>query len=207
MPSPVEWLQQLPPLGTYALLAALVLVEGILVVSPFVPTLGPLLVSGALCYAGVLEPWWVVLAAVVGAVLGDALGFATGRRFGPRLRAGRVGRRVGGAWDRASASLRRFGGPAMIPCRFVPLVRSVVPHLLGASGAPYRRMAPFSLVAAVVWACGEGGVGYLAGASLGRLSGAFGVLPVVALVVVVLIGVLVWRRRARACRREPAEVG
>ena len=62
-------MQQLPPLGTYALLAALVLVEGILVVSPFVPTLGPLLVSGALCYAGVLEPWWVVLAAVVVAPL------------------------------------------------------------------------------------------------------------------------------------------
>ncbi|MFR9728852.1 DedA family protein [Saccharopolyspora sp. MS10] len=193
MPSPGEWLAQLPPPAGYALLAALVFVEGVLVVSPFVPTLGPLLVAGALAYAGVLDLWLVVLVAAFGAVCGDALGHWTGLRLGPRLRETRFARRAPRAWDRASDLFRRGGGPALVPCRFVPLVRSAAPHLVGASGLPYRRMAPWSLLAGVLWACGEGGLGYLAGASAAEVSGAFGVIPVV-LAVLVLLGVVLWRR-------------
>lgn len=203
MPSPAEWLAQLPPLTAYGLLAGLVFVEGVLVVSPFVPTLGPLLVAGALAYAGVLDLWLVVVFAAVGAVCGDALGFYTGRRLGPRLRASRFARRAHRAWDRASDLFRRHGGPALIPCRFVPLVRSAAPHLVGASGLPYRRMAPYSLLAGVLWACGEGGVGYLAGASYTGLSGMFGVIPAVVAVIVAL-GIVLWRRRRRGERHEDA---
>lgn len=195
MPSPADWLAQLPPLAAYGLLAGLVFTEGILVISPFVPTLGPLLVAGALVYAGVLEPWAVVLAASVGAICGDALGHWTGRHLGPRLRETRFARRVPRAWDRASELFRRSGGPALVPCRFVPLVRSAAPHLIGASGLPYRRMAPWSALAGVVWACGEGSVGYLAGASYSRLAGAFGAIPAVAVLVLVVLGVVYWRRR------------
>nr|QDF63353.1 Kyaorf11 [Saccharopolyspora sp.] len=195
MPSPADWLAQLPPLAAYGLLAGLVFTEGILVISPFVPTLGPLLVAGALVYAGVLEPWAVVLAASAGAVCGDALGHWTGRHLGPRLRETRFARRVPRAWDRASELFRRSGGPALVPCRFVPLVRSAAPHLIGASGLPYRRMAPWSALAGVVWACGEGSVGYLAGASYSRLAGAFGAIPAVAVLVLVVLGVVYWRRR------------
>ncbi|MCA1224655.1 DedA family protein [Saccharopolyspora sp. 6M] len=195
MPSPADWLAQLPPPAAYGLLAGLVFTEGILVISPFVPTLGPLLVAGALVYAGVLEPWAVVLAASVGAICGDALGHWTGRHLGPRLRETRFARRVPRAWDRASELFRRSGGPALVPCRFVPLVRSAAPHLIGASGLPYRRMAPWSALAGVVWACGEGSVGYLAGASYSRLAGAFGAIPAVAVLVLVVLGVVYWRRR------------
>lgn len=210
MPSPGEWLVRLPPLAAYGLLTGLVFVEGILVVSPFVPTLGPLLVAGALAYSGTLQLWWVVVFAAAGAVLGDALGFLTGQRLGPRLRTSRLARRSPQAWERASEALRRRGGPAMVVCRFLPLVRSAVPHLIGASGLPHSRMAPHSLLAGVMWACGEGGVGYLAGASLNRLSGGLGVVPVVALAVVVLVVVLLWRRKRRGepvARRQPESVG
>ncbi|MEU6128030.1 DedA family protein [Saccharopolyspora sp. NPDC047091] len=195
MPSPADWLSHLPPLAAYCLLAGLVFTEGILVISPFVPTLGPLLVAGALVYAGTLEPWAVVLAASVGAVCGDALGYWTGYHLGPRLRETRFARRVPRAWDRASDLFRRSGGPALVPCRFVPLVRSVAPHLIGASGLSYRRMAPWSALAGVVWACGEGSVGYLAGASYSRLAGAFGAIPAVAVLVLVVLGFVYWRRR------------
>lgn len=201
MPSPAEWLAQLPPLTAYGLLAGLVFVEGILVVSPFVPTLGPLLVAGALAYSGALDLWLVVVCAALGAVCGDALGFYTGLRLGPRLRSTRVARRAHRAWDRASDLFRRHGGPALIPCRFVPLVRSAAPHLVGASGMPYRRMAPYSVLAGVLWACGEGGVGYLVGASYTGLSGMFGVVPVVAAVIVAL-AIVLWRRRRRRERHE-----
>ncbi|WP_243788705.1 DedA family protein [Saccharopolyspora gloriosae] len=205
MPSPGEWLTQLPPLAGYALLAALVFVEGILVVSPFVPTLGPLLVAGALAYAGTLDLWLVVVFAVFGAVCGDALGFYTGLRLGPRLRTTRFVRRAPRAWDRASELFRRRGGPALIPCRFVPLVRSAAPHLVGASGLPYRRMAPYSLLAGVVWACGEGGVGYLAGASYTELSGLFGVIPAALAVLLLLAGIVLWRRRGRTAEAQEEE--
>jgi membrane protein DedA with SNARE-associated domain len=198
--SPTDWLAQLPPLAAYGLISGLVFVEGVLVVSPFIPTLGTLLFAGALAHAGVLDLRLVVLCATVGAVLGDALGYYTGLRLGPRLRTSRLARKAPQAWDRASDAVQRRGGPALVVCRFVPLVRSVAPHLAGASGMAYRRMAPYSLAAGALWACAESGVGYLAGASYSRLTGILGVLPVAALVAVAL-GVLGFVTRRRRNRR------
>lgn len=99
-------------------------------------------------------------------VAGDFLAHRTGRYLGDRLRAGRMGRRVpDAAWGRAETLMTRHGGRAVFVARFLPVVRTLAPHSAGATRLPYRRIAPYSVVAACLWAAVEAGVGYAAATS------------------------------------------
>nr|CAD60532.1 Cinorf11 protein [Streptomyces cinnamoneus] len=202
MPTADELLHGVPPAAAYGLVLGLVLLESVLLLGSFVPTLSLMLCAGVLAQEGTLRLPLVVLCATTGVVAGDLLAQRTGRRLGPGLRRSRLGRRLPeAAWERAWSVLQRRGGPALLVCRFVPVVRTFAPHLAGAAGMPYRRLAPYSLVAGLVWAGGEAGAGYVLGASYDRLTAPGGGLPTVCAAAGVLLaaaaGLLVHRRRAR----------
>ena len=73
-----------------------------------------------------------------------------------------------GALARTGAlSLPPGGGRAVFLARFLPVVRTLTPHLAGATRLPYRRIAPYSAVAALLWAGAEAGIGYAALATVG----------------------------------------
>lgn len=168
--TPGDLLTTVPPPAAYPVITALVVLESVLFLGPFVPTLGLLLVAGGLAYAGTLTLPAVIACAAAGAVLGDFQAHWTGHRLGDRLRTGRVGRRIPApAWDRAHAAIRRRGRHTLLICRFLPLVRTLAPHAAGAAGMPYRRLAPFSATAGVAWACTEAGIGYAGAASWSQL--------------------------------------
>ncbi|RII19537.1 Inner membrane protein YghB [Streptomyces sp. YIM 130001] len=156
-----------PAPAVYAILAASVLAESVLLVGAFVPTLTLLLASGSLARTGDLNLALVIATASGAVVAGDALGHRTGHLLGSRLRAGRLGRGIpAAAWQRAEALMARRGGQAVFLSRFVPVVRTLTPHLAGATRVPYRRIAPYSLLAAPLWAGAEATAGYVAATSL-----------------------------------------
>jgi membrane protein DedA with SNARE-associated domain len=189
MPSPAVFLAHLPPGSAYVAIFAIVLLESVLVIGPVVPTFALLLCAGYLARTGTLDLTVVVACAAAGVVTGDLLAQQTGRRLGPRLRSSRLGRRVpAAAWDRTWAAVLRHGGAAVGVCRFVPVLRTVAPHVVGAAGLPYRRLAPYSVAAGVVWASAEAGTGYLGGAFAGFF-------PLVVLACLVLAAVVVAARR------------
>lgn len=198
VPDPVALLDGVPSPLAYGVVLGAVLLESVLLVGVFVPTLSLLLCAGFLAYSGPLSLPVVIGCAVAGAVVGDLLAHRTGRRLGPGLRSCRLGRRVPTeVWDRTWSAVRRFGGLALLLCRFVPVVRTFAPYVAGAAGTRYRHLAPYSGVAAVVWASAEAGAGYLAGASYERLAAA-GAVPVV--VVLAGLGVVVLHVRRRNSR-------
>ncbi|WP_242584409.1 DedA family protein [Streptomyces sp. MST-110588] len=173
--NPAELLTGASPPAAYGVIAALVTSESVLLLGAFVPTLSLLLCAGFLSRTGTLWLPAVVLCAAAGAAVGDLLAHRTGRRLGPGLRSCRLGRRVPDtAWDRAWSAVRRRGGPALFLSRFLPVVRTVAPHVAGAAGVPYARLAPYSMAAGAVWACLETVAGYAAGSAYGQLFGALG---------------------------------
>ncbi|MEU6075265.1 DedA family protein [Micromonospora sp. NPDC047074] len=188
-------LQGLPSLLIYVIAAIVVAGETAVIFGLLVPGEATLLLVGFLAYAGTLRLVPALLVMIVAAVIGDTLAFRAGRRYGPRLRAGRLGARVGHQrWSRADAMLARLGGRGVFTARWVAFARTLVPRLAGAAGMPYRRFAPWNLAGVVTWVGGSVLVGYLAGESyetvsrlLGRATGAVLVL-VAALVAVVLAG-------------------
>ncbi|MEU4775033.1 DedA family protein [Micromonospora sp. NPDC023644] len=188
-------LQGLPPLLIYVIAAMIVAGETAVIFGLLVPGEATLLLVGFLAYAGTLRLVPALLVMILAAVIGDTLAYRAGRRHGPRLRAGRLGARVGHErWSRADAMLGRLGGRGVLTARWVAFARTLVPRLAGAAGMPYRRFAPWNLAGAVTWVGGSVLVGNLAGESyetvsrlLGRATGAVLVL-VAALVAVVLAG-------------------
>lgn len=93
------------------------------------------------------------VAVVLGSLLGESLGFWLGRYFGPRIRASRIGQKLGDRnWDRADRYLRRRGGPAIFLSRFLPVLHSLVPLTVGMSGYRYRRFLAWTAPACLIWA-------------------------------------------------------
>jgi membrane protein DedA with SNARE-associated domain len=125
----------------------------------------------ALVLGGVLASQERVLLAaalavgVGGALAGDSAGYWIGRRWGPRLLASRLGRRVGPArMHRVEALLLRGGGKALLVGRGTAGVRVVLPGLAGLLGLRYRSFAIWTGMAAIVWAVAHVLLGYGAGA-------------------------------------------
>ncbi|WP_171163381.1 VTT domain-containing protein [Streptomyces sp. I05A-00742] len=194
-------LAHVPPAAAYAVVAAAVLAESILLVGAFIPTLTLLLTAGALARAGHISLLLVIASAAGAVVAGDLLAHRTGGFLGDRLRTGPVGRRVPcAAWHRAETLMTRHGGRAVFLARFLPVVRTLAPHFAGATQLPYRRIAPYSATAACLWATAEAGVGYAASTSLQRILTLGG--PAVAVAVLITIGVtLLWRRSRHSARK------
>ncbi|MFD3870050.1 DedA family protein [Streptomyces sp. NPDC058623] len=206
------FLHTVPPPAVYAAVAGLVLAESILLVGAFIPTLTVLLTAGVLARGGELNLVLTVAVAAASVFAGDALGHTTGRFMGTRLRTGRLGRHVPeAAWRRAQCLMDRRCGQAVALCRFVPVLRTLLPHLAGATGVPYRRIAPYSALAALVWAGLEVSAGYLATASAQRLITIAGPALVGAIVLSVVVGYALARKRRTpappAAPRSPAAFG
>jgi membrane protein DedA with SNARE-associated domain len=190
----VSLLTDLPPLLVYAVAAILVAGETAVIVGLMVPAEATLLTVGFLAYLGTLRLVPAMLVMIAAALLGDTLAFRSGRRYGPRLRSGRWGARIGyERWRKADAMLARLGGRAMFGARWLAFVRTLAPRLAGAAGMPYRRFAPWNALGVVTWVGASVVVGNLAGESyetvsryLGKATGAVLVLLIAVIAIVVL---------------------
>lgn len=98
------------------------------------------------------EGFFLIVALIIGALIGESIGFWLGRWAGPRIRASRLGRKLGEHnWVRAERYLRRRGGAAIFLSRFLPVLHSLVPLTVGMSGYSYRRFLAWTAPACVLW--------------------------------------------------------
>jgi membrane-associated protein len=136
---------------------------------------------------------------VLGSLAGESVGYLLGRRYGLRLRTGRLGRRLGEhRWVAAEAFLAGCGGRAVAVARFVAVVHALVPVLAGTLGMSYRRLVGWSALGAVAWSVLYVGIGAVAGASWRHYGDQMG-LAGLALVAGALAVVLpIWAARSRA---------
>lgn len=108
----------------------------------------------------------LVVAVIVGALVGESIGFALGRFFGPKIRASRLGQRIGERnWVRAENWLDRRGGIAVFISRFLPVLHSVIPLTVGMSTMSYRKFMAWTIPASVIWTLAYVSVGTFAAGS------------------------------------------
>jgi len=95
----------------------------------------------------------MVVVIIAGALMGESIGFAIGRFFGPKLRYGRLGKKLGPEKiARADRFVERRGGIAVFISRFLPVFHSVVPMTAGMSKMRYRNFMAWTAPACTLWA-------------------------------------------------------
>ncbi|MET4782323.1 DedA family protein [Glaciihabitans sp. UYNi722] len=199
--------------GLRVLLAGLgMLFETSILVGIIVPG-DTIVIVASTAITSVQEYLALLAAVIIGALIGESLGFALGRFFGPRIRASRLGRKLGEHnWMRAERYLERRGGIAVFISRFLPVLHALIPLTVGMSTMRYRRFLAWTVPACVIWAASYVSVGWLAAGSYRQLSSQlhyagyiFVAIIAVFLIVALLVKKLIERSEARHMEPPDAE--
>ena len=153
-----EWLdaildlvQGVDPVLRTALAGLFIMLETTILLGLIVPGDTVVLVAST-AVASPLEYWALSIVVIIGALAGASLGFAIGRHFGPRLRASRLGARIGEKnWQRAENFLDRRGGIAVFVSRFLPVLHSLTPLVVGMSTLRYKTFMLWLTPACIIW--------------------------------------------------------
>jgi membrane-associated protein len=164
-------------------LAIMVFVESGLLF-PFLPGDSLLFTAGLLAAGNVIHVpvWLVIVVAFVAAAAGDQAGYLLGHRFGRRLFKPNARILKTNRLDEAEKFFARYGGPALILARFVPVVRTYVPLAAGTADYRYRQFLVWNLSGAALWTI----VVTLLGVLLGQIPFVRNNIDVIAIVIVIV---------------------
>jgi membrane-associated protein len=138
-----------------------------------------------------LPDFFFLLGAVLlGSLLGETFGFWIGRLFGERIRASKLGQRIGEKnWEVADSFVEKRGGIAVAISRFLPVLHSLVPVTAGMSRMRYREFIFWTIGACSLWASAYVGVGYLARSTYEQIAGnlKWGGFAFIAIIIIFMI--------------------
>lgn len=143
-----------------------------LAVGFFLPGDSLLVVSGLFAAAGKLNVALVLLAFFLGSAIGDSTGYWTGRFMGKTL-FNRENSRIfkPSRVRKANEFFEKYGPKTVILARFVPIVRTFAPLVVGATEMPYAKFLTFSLIGGLLWICSMVLAGYYLGGLVERALG------------------------------------
>jgi membrane-associated protein len=96
----------------------------------------------------------LLLLLVTASFLGDFTGYFKGRWLGSKLFADNKSRFFKKEYlERGSSFYNRFGILAFILGRFIPVVRTLVPMIAGATGYKFKKFLLFNFLGAITWVC------------------------------------------------------
>jgi len=163
--------QMLDLMGPYVYfgLFFVVFAETGLAVGFFLPGDSMLVVSGLMARTlpDKLNVVFVLLAFFAGSVIGDNTGYWTGRAMGKKL-FNREDSRIfkPSRVDKAHAFFEKYGVKTVVLARFVPIVRTFAPLVVGAAEMPYSRFLPFSILGGALWISSMVLAGYFLGSMI-----------------------------------------
>ncbi|HEV7168237.1 MAG TPA: VTT domain-containing protein [Micrococcaceae bacterium] len=145
-----------PALGPWVVLVAcaIIFAETGLLIGFFLPGDSLLFTAGLLVATGTIQfnIWLLILLLMVCAFLGNQVGYLIGAKAGPAI-FNRPDSRLfkHEHVESAHAFFERHGGKALVLARFVPIVRTFVPVIVGVAGMERRHFAAYNAIGAVLW--------------------------------------------------------
>lgn len=157
-----------PAIGGWviALILAIVFAETGLLVGFFLPGDSLLFTAGLLVATGVIDFNIFLLCFLVflAAFIGDQVGYQIGHKAGPAIfnkEDSLFFRRE--YVDKAHAFFTKHGGKAVILARFVPIVRTFTPVIVGVAQMDRGKFIQFNVIGAFLWGVGITMLGYWLG--------------------------------------------
>ncbi|MGI8543635.1 MAG: DedA family protein [Aridibacter sp.] len=150
----INWLLDLLGIYVYFGLFFIIFAEVGLAVGFFLPGDSLLVVTGLMAktYPEKLNVFLVLTAFLSGSIIGDSTGYWTGRIMGKSLfkredsfifKPSRV--------EKANKFFEKYGAKTIILARFIPIVRTFAPLVIGASGMSYAKYLTYSILGGILW--------------------------------------------------------
>ncbi len=168
-----DWLDPMnllnhPALGFWVVIIAcgIIFAETGLLVGFFLPGDSLLFTAGLLVSTGAMPVniWVLMGLLIVSGFIGNQLGYFIGYKAGPAIFNKPESKLFKKQHvDSAHAFFERHGGKALILARFVPIVRTFVPVIVGVAKMDMRKFVLFNAIGAVAWAGGVTYLGYVLG--------------------------------------------
>lgn len=196
------------------LVCGIVFAETGLLVGFFLPGDSMLFTAGLLVATDTIKfnIWALAALIVVSAIIGNQSGYLIGSKAGPAIfnkPDSKLFKREN--VESAHAFFEKHGGKALILARFVPIIRTFVPVIVGVAQMDKRKFFIFNVIGAVLWGGGVTLLGYLLGDkvpwvrdNLDIIFVVIVLLSVVPVAIEVIRGLLA-KRKATDRRAEPAE--
>lgn len=148
------------------LVCGIVFAETGLLVGFFLPGDSLLFTAGLLVATGTIKFNIVALITlvVVSAIIGNQCGYLIGRKAGPAL----FNRPESRLFkhenvEKAHVFFEKHGGKALILARFVPIIRTFVPVIVGVAEYDRKKFFLFNVIGGVLWGGGVTLLGYILG--------------------------------------------
>lgn len=145
------------------------------------------LLGGIAARQGMLNPWYVALAALSGGFIGDQIFFLLGKWRGVEVLAS--SRRLARKAVRVRALVRRHALALMLLSRFLYGFRMVIPLACGTSGIHWITFLALNFLSAVAWTLIFGGLGYVFGGWVTEHMDIMTVLPKLVGAVLLVLGI------------------
>lgn len=168
-----DWLDPMKILDNSALgfwvviiACAIIFAETGLLVGFFLPGDSLLFTAGLLVSTGKMPVniWLLMGMLMLCAFVGNQLGYYIGLKAGPAIfnkPDSKIFKKQ--HVDSAHAFFEKHGGKALILARFVPIVRTFVPVIVGVAKMDMRKFVLFNAIGAILWAGGVTLLGYILG--------------------------------------------
>lgn len=180
----------------YALIAAVALLESVVLIGLLVPGSTLVVLAGFLAAHGKGTASAVAGAAFAGALFGDMISYLLGSRFGSQLMYSRIFNKRLGLIRKAQLFLAAHGGKSLFFGRFTGPLRGSIPFVAGCTCMPAGAFTRDTLLSCILWGLAYPALGYLGAASWQKvqlLTGRFSLLLATLLVIFIANG-LFWKK-------------
>lgn len=148
----------------YFVIFIVIFCETGLVFLPFLPGDSLIFAAGAFAGIGKLNIFVLYAILIIAAVLGDTVNYEIGKHFGRRILEYKKFKLVKDEHvKKADEFISKHGSKAVFLARFIPIVRTIVPFLVGMGKLEYKKFLKVNAIGGVLWVSLFLGLGYFFG--------------------------------------------
>jgi membrane-associated protein len=148
----------------YPVLFIVIFCETGLVFLPFLPGDSLIFAAGAFAAIGKMNFWLLLILIIIAAILGDTANYEIGRHFGKKIVNSKKKTLIKKEnLEKAEALVKKYGGAAVFLARFMPIVRTIVPFVVGMGELEYKKFIKYNAMGGIIWVTLFLTIGYLFG--------------------------------------------
>jgi len=148
----------------YPILFIIIFCETGLIFLPFLPGDSLIFAAGTFAAIGKMNFWLLIIIIIMSAILGDTVNYEIGKHFGKKILNNKKFKLIKDEnLKKAEDLVKQYGGTAVLLARFMPIIRTIVPFVVGIGELHYPKFIKYNAIGGIVWVSLFLTMGYLFG--------------------------------------------